>query len=49
MFKRTFLATALLAGSAFIAPACAGECPAGQMRPDATKPSSAHLRCVRST
>lgn len=46
MFKRTFLATTLLAGFAFIAPAFAGECPAGQMRTDATKPSSAAAKAV---
>lgn len=46
MFKRTFLATTLLAGSAFIAPAFAGECPAGQMRTDATKPSTAAAKAV---
>lgn len=46
MFKRTFLATTLLAASAFVAPAFAGECPAGQMRTDATKPSSAAAKAV---
>ena len=46
MFKRTFLATTLLAGAAFIAPAFAGECPASQMRTDATKPSSAAAKAV---
>ena len=38
MFKRTFLATTLLAGFAFIAPAFAGECPADKMKADAVKP-----------
>ena len=38
MFKRTLIASALLAGLAFTSPAFAGECPAGQMRADATKP-----------
>ena len=38
MFTRTFIASALLAGLAFTSPAFAGECPAGQMRADATKP-----------
>lgn len=38
MFKRTFLATTLLAGCAFIAPAFAGECPADKMKADAVKP-----------
>lgn len=46
MFKRTFLATTLLAGFAFVAPAFAGECPAGQMRADATKPSTAAAKAV---
>jgi quercetin dioxygenase-like cupin family protein len=39
MFVRTLLAsTALAASVALAAPAFAGECPAGQMRADATKP-----------
>jgi quercetin dioxygenase-like cupin family protein len=39
MFVRTILAsTALAASVALAAPAFAGECPAGQMRADATKP-----------
>ena len=39
MFVRTLIAsTALAAGVALAAPAFAGECPAGQMRADATKP-----------
>ena len=39
MFIRTLLAsTALAATVAIAAPAFAGECPAGQMRADATKP-----------
>jgi len=39
MFVRTLLAsTALAATVALAAPAFAGECPAGQMRADATKP-----------
>jgi len=46
MFKRTFLATTLLAGLVSIAPAFAGECPVGQMRPDATKPSTAAAKAV---
>lgn len=46
MFKRMFLATTLLAASALIAPAFAGECPAGQMRADATKPSTAAAKDV---
>ena len=41
MFVRTLLAsTALAASIAIAAPAFAGECPAGQMRADATKPVS---------
>lgn len=46
MFKRTFLAASLLTGFAFAAPAFAGECPAGQMRPDATKPSAVAAKGV---
>jgi quercetin dioxygenase-like cupin family protein len=46
MFKRTFLATTLLTGFAFVAPAFAGECPAGQSSADATKPSSAAAKGV---
>ncbi len=46
MLKRAFLATTLLTGFAFAAPAFAGECPAGQMRPDATKPSAAAAKGV---
>jgi quercetin dioxygenase-like cupin family protein len=46
MFNHTFLATTLLAGFALAAPAFAGECPAGQMRPDATKPSTAAAKGV---
>lgn len=46
MFNRMFLATTLIAGVVSIAPAFAGECPAGQMRPDATKPSSAAAKAV---
>jgi quercetin dioxygenase-like cupin family protein len=46
MFERTFLVTTMLAGFAFIAPAFAGECPAGQMRADATKPSTAAAKGV---
>jgi quercetin dioxygenase-like cupin family protein len=39
MFVRTLLvSTALAASVALAAPAFAGECPAGQMRADATKP-----------
>ena len=39
MFVRTLLtSTALAASIAIAAPAFAGECPAGQMRADATKP-----------
>ena len=39
MFVRTLLtSTALAATMALAAPAFAGECPAGQMRADATKP-----------
>ena len=39
MFVRTLLAsTAIAASVALAAPAFAGECPAGQMRADATKP-----------
>jgi len=39
MFVRTLLASSLLASTfALVGPAFAGECPAGQMRPDATKP-----------
>lgn len=46
MFTRTFVASALLAGLAFTGPAFAGECPAGQMRADATKPSTAAAKAV---
>jgi len=46
MLKRTFLAASLLAGFASIAPAFAGECPAGQSRPGATQPSSAAAKGV---
>ena len=39
MFVRTLLASSLLASTfALAGPAFAGECPAGQMRADATKP-----------
>ena len=46
MFTRTLVASALLAGLAFTSPAFAGECPAGQMRADATKPSTAAAKAV---
>lgn len=46
MFKRTSIASALLAGLAVTSPAFAGECPAGQMRADATKPSTATAKAV---
>jgi len=46
MFKRTLVASALLAGLAFNSPAFAGECPAGQMRADATKPSTSAAKSV---
>ena len=37
MFKRTFLASTLLAGFALTAPAFAGECPVDKVKADATK------------
>jgi len=46
MFSRIFIASALLAGLAITNPAFAGECPAGQMRADATKPSTAAAKAV---
>ena len=46
MFTRTLVASALLAGLAFTSSAFAGECPAGQMRADATKPSTAAAKAV---
>jgi hypothetical protein len=46
MFSRTLVTSALLAGVAFATPAFAGECPAGQMRADATKPSTAAAQGV---
>ncbi len=47
MFVRTLLTSTMLAASlAIAAPAFAGECPAGQMRADATKPSTAAARGV---
>ena len=51
MLKRTVVASALLAGLAFTSltfsgPAFAGECPAGQMRADVTKPSTAAAKAV---
>ncbi len=44
--SRTLVASALLAGLAFTSPAFAGECPAGQIRADATKPSTAAAKAV---
>lgn len=49
MFKRTLIASALLAGLALADPAFAGECPAGQMRADATRPSTADAKAVTDT
>lgn len=49
MLRTTFLATTLLAGFAAFAPAFAGECPAGQARPDATKPSTVAAKGVTDT
>ena len=46
MLKWTLVASALLAGLAFTSPAFAGECPASQMRADATKPSTAAAKDV---
>jgi quercetin dioxygenase-like cupin family protein len=47
MIAKTIAATAVLAGLALYAsPAFAGECPAGQMRVDATKPSTAAAKGV---
>jgi quercetin dioxygenase-like cupin family protein len=47
MFFRTLAASAVVAaGLALAAPAFAGECPAGQMRADATKPSTAAAKAV---
>ena len=46
MLKRTLVASALLASFTFTGSAFAGECPAGQMRVDATKPSSAAAKAV---
>ena len=45
MFTRTLVASALLAGF-FTGSAFAGECPQGQMRVDATKPSTAAAKGV---
>ncbi len=49
MRNRTFAISALLAGFALAGPAFAGECPAGQMRADATKPSTAAAKAVTDT
>ena len=47
MFVRTLLtSTALAASIAIAAPAFAGECPAGRMRANATKPSTAAAKAV---
>ena len=47
MFTRTLGLSALVAaGLGMAAPAFAGECPAGQMRADATKPSTAAAKDV---
>ena len=46
MISRTLVASALLAGFAFTAPAFAGECPAGQMRADATKAVTTPAKAV---
>jgi quercetin dioxygenase-like cupin family protein len=47
MFVRSLLAsTALAAAVGLAGPAFAGECPAGQMRADATKPSTAAAKGV---
>jgi quercetin dioxygenase-like cupin family protein len=47
MFVRSLLAsTALAAAVGLAGPAFAGECPAGQMRADATKPSTAAAKDV---
>jgi len=46
MIERTLVTSALLAGFAFSGSAFAGECPVGQMRPDATKPSTAAAKAV---
>jgi quercetin dioxygenase-like cupin family protein len=47
MFFRALAASAVVAaGLALAAPAFAGECPAGQMRADATKPSTAAAKAV---
>ena len=47
MLFRTFAASAVVAaGLALATPAFAGECPAGQMRADATKPSTAAAKAV---
>ena len=47
MFVRTLLTSTMLAATiAYVAPAFAGECPAGQMRTDATKPSTAAAKAV---
>jgi quercetin dioxygenase-like cupin family protein len=46
MFSRVLVASALFAGFAGATPAFAGECPAGQMRADATKPSTAAAKDV---
>jgi quercetin dioxygenase-like cupin family protein len=46
MLKRTLVASALLASFTFTGSAFAGECPASQMRADATKPSSAAAKAV---
>jgi hypothetical protein len=50
MFARSLLASTVLAASVGLAgPAFAGECPAGQMRADATKPSTAAAKGVTDT
>ena len=47
MFVRSLLTSTMLAATVgFAAPAFAGECPAGQMRADATKPSTAAAKAV---
>jgi quercetin dioxygenase-like cupin family protein len=46
LFRTLAVSTVVAAGLALAAPAFAGECPAGQMRADATKPSTAAARAV---
>lgn len=46
LFRTLAVSTLVAAGLGLAAPAFAGECPAGQMRVDATKPSAAAAKAV---